>query len=99
MGFRFRKRLKLIPGVWINLSKRGSSLSVGGHGATVNFSKRGVIGSASIPGSGVSYRTDPIRVGRPKSARSRVGRSHRAQARRAIAQAPRRGFWERFFFG
>jgi hypothetical protein len=23
MGFRFRKRLKLFPGLWINLSKKG----------------------------------------------------------------------------
>jgi uncharacterized protein DUF4236 len=99
MGFRFRKRIKLVPGMWVNLSKKGHSLSIGGHGATVNFSKRGVRETVSLAGCGISYRTDPIRVGRPRSSRSRVGRSQRAQARRAIPQAPRRGFWERFFFG
>jgi Protein of unknown function (DUF4236) len=30
MGWRLRKRLRILRGVWINLSKRGGSLSVGG---------------------------------------------------------------------
>ena len=38
MGFRFHKRLRIFPGLWINLSKRGGSLSVGGRGATINVS-------------------------------------------------------------
>ena len=42
MGFRFRRRLKIFPGLWDNLSKRGGSLSVGGRGATINVSKKGV---------------------------------------------------------
>jgi len=36
MGFRFR----LGKGLWINLSKTGGSLSVGGRGVTVNVSPR-----------------------------------------------------------
>jgi hypothetical protein len=42
MGFRFRKRIRLGQGIWINLSKKGGSLSVGGLGATMNVSKKGV---------------------------------------------------------
>src|ERR1700738_2840454 len=42
MGFRFRKRIRLGKGVWINLSKKGGSLSFGGRGATMNVSKKGV---------------------------------------------------------
>ena len=42
MGFRFRKRIRLGKGIWINLSKKGRSLSVGGRGATMNVSKKGV---------------------------------------------------------
>jgi hypothetical protein len=29
--------IKLFPGLWINLSKKGGSLSVGGHGLTANI--------------------------------------------------------------
>jgi Protein of unknown function (DUF4236) len=105
MGFRFRKRLKLFPGLWINLSKKGGSLSVGGRGATVNISKRGVTGTAGLPGSGISYRTSPQPLGRSRTVshshgrRRPVGTSHRPLATRARPQAPRRGFWSRFLFG
>jgi hypothetical protein len=44
MGFRFRKRLKLFPGIWINLSKLGGSLSVGSYGLTTSISRLGVPG-------------------------------------------------------
>jgi hypothetical protein len=57
MGFRFRKRIKLIPGLWVNLSKKGGSLSVGGHGLTANMSKKGVRETVGLPGSGISYQT------------------------------------------
>jgi hypothetical protein len=57
MGFRFRKSVKIAPGVKINLSKSGGSLSLGGRGATVNISSRGVRSTYSIPGTGISYFT------------------------------------------
>ena len=41
MGFRFRKRLRIFPGLWLNLSKKGGSLSVGSRGATINESPKG----------------------------------------------------------
>ena len=44
MGFRFRKRIRLGKGIWINLSKKGSSLSVGGRGATDERLKEGCSG-------------------------------------------------------
>lgn len=55
MGFRFRKRIKIAPGVYINLSKSGVSTSVGGSGATVNIGKNGVKGTVGVPGTGLSY--------------------------------------------
>ncbi len=55
MGFRFRKTIKLFPGVKLNLSKSGISTSIGVAGATVNVSKRGTRGTIGIPGSGISY--------------------------------------------
>lgn len=56
MGFfRFRRSVKILPGLRWNIGKRGSSFSVGGRGMTVNFSKRGTRTTVGIPGSGLSY--------------------------------------------
>jgi hypothetical protein len=55
MGFRFRKTIKLFPGVKLNFSKSGVSTSIGGPGATINISKHGTRGTVGIPGTGVSY--------------------------------------------
>ena len=56
MRFRFRRSVRLLPGVRLNICKTGTSVSVGGRGATVNISKRGVYGTAGIPGTGFSVR-------------------------------------------
>jgi hypothetical protein len=55
MGFRFRKTIKLFPGLKINLSKSGVSTSIGGPGTTLNISNHGTRGTVSIPGTGISY--------------------------------------------
>jgi len=57
MGWRYRRSVKVFPGLKINLTKTGASLSVGRPGATVNFGKRGVRSTLSIPGTGISYVT------------------------------------------
>lgn len=59
MGLRFRRRVRLEKGIWMNVSKSGTSLSVGGHGETVNFSKKGATTTVGIPGTGISYRSGP----------------------------------------
>lgn len=56
MGFRFRKRIKLFPGVWFNLSKSGISTSVGVKGVTVNLKDGKTMTTTSLPGTGLSYR-------------------------------------------
>jgi hypothetical protein len=53
--FRFRRRIKLLPGVRVNVSKTGASLSVGPRGITTNVSRRGVRNTVGIPGTGLSY--------------------------------------------
>lgn len=55
MGFRFSKSIRILPGVRINLSKTGASLSVGGKGASVNASRRGIRTTAGLPGTGMSW--------------------------------------------
>lgn len=57
MGWRVRKRFKIVKGMYINVGKRGTSLSVGTRGATVNFSKRGTRTTVGLPGTGISYST------------------------------------------
>ncbi len=53
--FRFHRSLKLIPGVRLNLSKTGASVSLGVRGARLNLGPRGVRTTVGIPGSGLSY--------------------------------------------
>lgn len=56
MGFRFRRSVKIAPGIRLNVGKRGfTSMSVGGRGYRVNVGKRGVTRSISIPGTGISH--------------------------------------------
>lgn len=57
MAFRFQKRIKILPGVWINLSKTGVSASAGGKGVTFNVGADGRrMVTFGIPGTGMSYR-------------------------------------------
>jgi hypothetical protein len=60
MGFRFRKRIRILPGIWLNLSKRGTSASFGGKGLNMNVKEGKVRTTASLPGTGLSYRTTSI---------------------------------------
>lgn len=55
MGFRFRKSVKIVPGVKVNFSKKGASLSVGRRGASVNINRKGVRSTVGLPGTGLSY--------------------------------------------
>jgi tetratricopeptide (TPR) repeat protein len=50
VSVRFRKSIKILPGVRINLSKSGPSLSIGGGGLTLNYGKHGVRTTADLPG-------------------------------------------------
>ena len=60
MGFRYRKRWNLLPGLAINFSKKGlSSLSIGRPGATINvpIAREGPAqGTVGLPGTGLSWR-------------------------------------------
>jgi hypothetical protein len=54
---RFRKRVKVFPGFFLNLSGSGVSATIGGRGASINISKRGTYLNSSIPGTGLYNRT------------------------------------------
>ncbi len=83
--FRLFRRIKIAPGVTINVSKSGLSTSFGPKGAKVTVGRRGVRRTVGIPGTGVYYtsttsRHDPASppptTGQP--ARSSSGISARA---------------------
>jgi len=64
MPWRFRKSIKIAPGVRVNFGKRGmTSLSVGGRGGRTTFSRRGTHSTFGIPGTGLSYRTKATKNG------------------------------------
>ena len=55
MSLRFRKRVKVLPGVNLNFGKGGVSTTVGKRGASVNVGKQGVRATTGLPGSGLHY--------------------------------------------
>jgi Protein of unknown function (DUF4236) len=65
MDWRFHKGIWIVKGLWLNLSKRGGSLSVGGHGLTGNISKKGVREIVGLPGSGISYQSRRVGTRHP----------------------------------
>lgn len=56
MGFRFQKRIRIFKGLTLNLSKSGTSWTVGRSGASVNLKEGKATGNVGIPGTGLSYR-------------------------------------------
>jgi len=55
MGFRFFRRIKVAPGVTVNVSKSGLSTSFGPRGAKFTVGPKGVRKTAGIPGTGLYY--------------------------------------------
>ena len=71
MGLRFRKTVKLGPGIRLNFSKSGISTSIGPRGFTTTVGKNGVYRNVGIPGTGISYRTK-VGGGKAKTTRKRA---------------------------
>ncbi|MCJ8013389.1 DUF4236 domain-containing protein [Paenibacillus sp. KQZ6P-2] len=70
MGLRFRKSIKIAPGIRLNVSTKSTGISFGGKGLRYSINSRtGSRITASIPGTGLSY-----------SATSRSGRQYKSQA-------------------
>lgn len=56
MGFRFRKSIKIAPGVRLNVGKKSVGISAGTKGARVSVNSSGrVTKSVGIPGTGLSH--------------------------------------------
>lgn len=57
MGFRFFRRIRIAPGLTVNLSKSGASLSIGPRGAKYTIGPRGSRTTVGLPGTGLFYTT------------------------------------------
>lgn len=56
MGFKFRKSIKIAPGVKLNINKKSVGISAGTRGARVSVNSKGrATTTVGIPGSGISY--------------------------------------------
>lgn len=80
MTFRFQRRIKILPGLRLNVSKTGFSWTVGTRGASVTAKDGHLTGNAGIPGTGLSYRErldlpagkqDQVATAKSKSSSSR----------------------------
>jgi hypothetical protein len=49
MSLRFRRRIRIAPGVHLNLGLHGAGLSVGPRGFHVGLNRQGMYTSAGIP--------------------------------------------------
>lgn len=56
MALKFRKRMRLFPGFYLNLSKSGMSATVGMRGFSMNVGKKGTYLNTGIPGTGLYDR-------------------------------------------
>lgn len=55
MAFRFFRRMRIAPGLTVNLSKSGASLSLGPRGARYTIGPRGRRATLGLPGTGLFY--------------------------------------------
>ena len=87
MPFRFRKSIKVLPGVHLNVSKSGIGVSVGVKGARYSVHSSGRrTASVGIPGTGLSY-TKTLSGGAKRRVPSTV------PAQQAPPPAPKPGFF------
>ena len=63
MGLRFRRMVRVLPGMHLNLSQRGLSTTLGAAGLSMNLGRHGVRPNVGLPGTGLSYRFEPVEVG------------------------------------
>lgn len=76
MGWRFRRTIKILPGVHLNVSRSGISTSFGPRGVHVTIGPRGIRRTVGIPGTGVSYtENEPLHheAGQPAANAGGVG--------------------------
>ena len=89
MGLRLFRRIKIAPGISINLSKSGLSASAGVRGARVTLGPRGVRRTVGIPGTGIYYTENSSLSGssRTRTSRARTQRPSDSEAHEEVSSA------------
>ena len=68
MGLRFRRSLKIAPGIKLNFNKNSRSITFGARGAHYTINSKGKrTSSVGIPGTGLSYSTTTTKKKRKKT--------------------------------
>lgn len=70
VALRFRKSIKLAPGIRWNISGSGSSWTLGPKGASIGIGKRGTFLNTGIPGTGFASRSKLSGGSEPKQQRA-----------------------------
>src|SRR5690349_24515101 len=78
MPIRFQRQFTLFPGVRVNVSKTGMSITIGGKGFHLNLSKRGVMQTTNLPGKGLSHRSYIFKNDQDKEEKKVAGEGKRA---------------------
>jgi hypothetical protein len=91
VGFRFQRRIKILPGLAINISKSGVGFSAGGRGFHTGIDSKGRrYTSASLPGTGISwrqYQKAKPRHALPPHEASRIAGDHQLSPRGQCSRA------------
>lgn len=90
MGWRFRRTLKILPGVRLNFSRRGVSASIGVRGAHITLGgPTGPRVTVGLPGSGLSYTKVWPKKGQGRKAGEGTKRAKdEGQERQVVAGLP-----------
>ena len=86
MGLRLWRRIKIAPGVTLNVSKRGLSTSFGPKGAKVTLGRGQIRKTVGLPGTGLFY-TSTSKLGFSKPTRARGGTECLGEPRRRPSRA------------
>jgi len=66
MGLRFWKRIRILPGITLNISKSGISISFGTRGLRYTIGKNRRQTTIGIPGTGIYYTKRKTKNGKSK---------------------------------
>ena len=86
MAFRFFTRKTLFPGVTLNMSRSGPSISVGPRGFRHTFGGRGRRTTVGLPGTGLHYSVQHTKKGKKSNRRGMEGAAPAPSVDAEIAQ-------------
>lgn len=95
MGYRFFRRVRILPGVTLNFSKHGTSVSVGPRGFKYTIGSSGVRHTVGIPGTGLYYTEHRSNPRGQRADRRAVSSSPKRAAGPAAASRLELGFFKR----